>query len=160
MTSKPTYAQLEKRIKELEHLKQVEHERLLSLLESIPYGVYISDQNCNVQYVNPVIKKEFGTIDGRKCYDYLHDRSAICPFCKNDSVCISVSDSGPGIGKELRNQIFDPFYTTKSNSSGIGLSICHRIISDHGESLELANSESSGAAFIIKLPFSRDTDKK
>ena len=84
----------------------------------------------------------------------------ISSFSENNSACISVSDSGPGIGKELRNQIFDPFYTTKSNSSGIGLSICHRIISDHSGSLELANSESSGAAFIIKLPFSRDTDKK
>jgi len=86
MNEKPTYEELEKRVQELEYLKQVEHDRLLSLLESIPYGVYIIDQDCNIQYVNPVIKKEFGYINGRKCYEYLHGRSEMCPFCKNDIV--------------------------------------------------------------------------
>jgi len=86
MNKKPTYEELEQRVQELEYLKQVEHDRLLSLLESIPYGVYIIDQDCNIQYVNPVIKKEFGTINGRKCYEYLHGRSEMCPFCKNDIV--------------------------------------------------------------------------
>ena len=86
MNKKPTYEELENKIKELEHLKQIEHDRLLSLLESIPYGVYIIDQQYNIQYVNPVIKKEFGSINGRKCYDYLYDRSEMCPFCKNDIV--------------------------------------------------------------------------
>ncbi|MDA3897241.1 MAG: ATP-binding protein [Desulfobacteraceae bacterium] len=86
MNGKPTYAQLEERIKELEHLKQIEQNRLLSFFESIPVGIYINDRQCNVQYVNPVIKKEFGTIDGRKCYSYLYDRSDPCPWCRNDAV--------------------------------------------------------------------------
>jgi PAS domain S-box-containing protein len=86
MAKKPTYEELEHRVQELEHLKQIEHDRLLGLLESIPYGVYIIDQQYNIQYVNPVIKKEFGYINGRKCYDYLYDRTEPCPWCKNDIV--------------------------------------------------------------------------
>jgi len=88
MNEKPTYEELEKRVQELEYLKQVEHDRLLSLLESIPYGVYIIDQDCNIQYVNPVIKKEFGYINGRKCYEYLHGFSEKSAICKNYIVSI------------------------------------------------------------------------
>ncbi len=105
MTSKPTYEELEERIKELEYLKQVEHDRLLSLLESIPYGVYIIDQGCNIQYVNPVIKNEFGTINGRKCYSYLYDRSETCPWCKNDIVF-----SGKSVQWDRYSQRNDRYY--------------------------------------------------
>jgi PAS domain S-box-containing protein len=84
----------------------------------------------------------------------------ISSFSENNFVCISVSDSGPGIGKKLGNQIFDPFYTTKSNSSGIGLSICHRIITDHGGSIKVTAGNLGGAEFLIKLPVSRDMDSK
>jgi PAS domain S-box-containing protein len=73
-------------------------------------------------------------------------------FKKNDHVVISVKDTGPGIPLSRQSKIFDPFYTTKSNSSGIGLSICHRIILDHGGSLKLETIENHGAGFIIELP--------
>ena len=82
----------------------------------------------------------------------------ITSYAEKRSVCIRVSDSGPGIPKGTRDQIFDPFYSTKNNSSGIGLSICHRIITDHGGSMEVAAGTSAGAAFIIKLPISNPTE--
>jgi len=69
-----------------------------------------------------------------------------------DSICITVSDSGPGIAEQIMANIFDPFYTTKDNSSGIGLSICHRIITDHGGSLDAGTSEWGGAVFTVKIP--------
>ena len=84
----------------------------------------------------------------------------ISSFSENNAVCIRVSDSGPGILKEIHNQIFDPFYTTKNNSSGIGLSICHRIITDHGGSITAKPDKTGGAEFIIKLPVSKDTNNK
>ena len=72
---------------------------------------------------------------------------------KNDNhVVISVRDTGPGIPLARQSKIFDPFYTTKSSSSGIGLSICHRIILDHGGSLKCQPAENGGAKFIIELP--------
>ena len=71
---------------------------------------------------------------------------------KDNYIVISVRDTGPGIPLSRQSKIFDPFYTTKSNSSGIGLSICHRIILDHGGSLKVLTIENGGAKFIIELP--------
>ncbi|MBI9090653.1 MAG: hypothetical protein JEZ12_15660 [Desulfobacterium sp.] len=67
------------------------------------------------------------------------------------AVTIRVEDSGPGISEFHRERIFDPFYTTK-NSSGIGLSICRRIINDHKGTLEVYQSRLGGAGFVIHIP--------
>lgn len=67
-------------------------------------------------------------------------------------IVITVADSGSGIGAELRDKIFDPFFTTKNYGSGIGLSICHRIISDHQGSLHVAASHWGGALFTAEFP--------
>jgi len=70
-------------------------------------------------------------------------------------VYIKVSDSGPGIPDEIKRKIFDPFFTTKPNGSGIGLSICQRIITDHGGGLEVSDSAAGGAEFCIRIPKER-----
>ncbi|MFO7912611.1 MAG: ATP-binding protein [Desulfotignum sp.] len=69
-----------------------------------------------------------------------------------DHVIIQLNDTGPGIPISRQGKVFDPFYTTKSNSSGIGLSICHRIILDHGGVLKLTSAENKGTRFTIELP--------
>lgn len=74
---------------------------------------------------------------------------------ESDFILISVSDSGPGISFKERKKIFDPFYTTKKTSTGIGLSIAHRIIADHGGSIDVHTSKWSGAEFRIKIPINR-----
>jgi signal transduction histidine kinase len=76
-------------------------------------------------------------------------------YRENDHIAISIKDTGPGIPISSQSKIFDPFYTTKTNSSGIGLSICHRIIKDHGGSLKFNSSLKKGAQFIIELPLQR-----
>ena len=73
-------------------------------------------------------------------------------YMRKNVIAISIEDSGPGVPLSSQTKIFDPFYTTKSNSSGIGLSICHRIITDHGGSLKLITGRTAGAKFIIELP--------
>jgi signal transduction histidine kinase len=81
------------------------------------------------------------------------EKSIVLKTIKQDyKIIISVKDTGPGIPLSRQSKIFDPFYTTKSNSSGIGLSICHRIILDHGGSLKLDSAENKGATFTIELP--------
>lgn len=65
---------------------------------------------------------------------------------------IRVDDSGPGIPAGVRERIFDPFYTTKSDGTGIGLNISHRIINDHGGRLEVGQSDLGGARFRVLLP--------
>ncbi len=56
---------------------------------------------------------------------------------KGDYIFIKISDSGPGVPMELRNKVFDPFFTTKNDGTGIGLSLCHRIASDHNGFLSI-----------------------
>ena len=67
-------------------------------------------------------------------------------------IVLTVADSGAGVALEMRDKIFDPFFTTKNYGSGIGLSICHRIISDHHGVLHVATSEWGGALFTAEFP--------
>lgn len=68
--------------------EQLERERdnLRNILSSMDDGVYIVNQAYEIQYINPVIERAFGPIDGRKCYAYFHDREEVCPWCLNQQV--------------------------------------------------------------------------
>ena len=72
-----------------------------------------------------------------------------------DCILMMVSDSGPGVPLAMKNQLFDPFYSTKSSGTGIGLSIAHRIITDHGGSMDISESRWNGAEFRIELPIKK-----
>jgi signal transduction histidine kinase len=65
---------------------------------------------------------------------------------------ISVSDNGGGISREQMDKIFRPFYTTKRGGTGLGLSLCRRIISQHGGTLTAESEVNRGSRFIIRLP--------
>jgi PAS domain S-box-containing protein len=80
---------------------------------------------------------------------------AVASFVKGDHIIIQVSDSGPGVSKEYRDKILDPYFTTKHEGTGIGLSLCHRIITDHGGSLTVSDSEFGGAEFRIEIPIKK-----
>ena len=69
-----------------------------------------------------------------------------------DMVEISVSDSGMGIPAESLERIFRPFYTTKRGGTGLGLSLCRRIIRQHGGRLGVESKVGKGSRFIIELP--------
>ena len=88
-------------------------------------------------------------VDGAKKIDVISS-------VKNDRIIVSVSDSGPGVTSDLKGKIFDPFYTTKNGSTGIGLSLCHRIIIDHGGSLRVSTSKLGGAEFVIEIPVKKN----
>jgi signal transduction histidine kinase len=68
---------------------------------------------------------------------------------------ISVSDNGPGIPPESISKIFMPFYTTKTNGTGLGLAVVQKILVQHGGSIEARNQPEGGAEFIVWLPFVR-----
>jgi PAS domain S-box-containing protein len=63
-----------------------EKENLERVIEAMEDGVHIVDQNYNVQYVNRALEKDFGPAQGRKCYQYFHDRSAPCRKCHMQQV--------------------------------------------------------------------------
>jgi signal transduction histidine kinase len=67
---------------------------------------------------------------------------------------IEISDNGTGISDEIRSKIFNPFFTTKQvgNGTGLGLSISHRIVQDHGGTIDCISEPGKGTAFRIRLP--------
>jgi PAS domain S-box-containing protein len=69
-----------------------------------------------------------------------------------NKIILCVEDNGPGIERDLKGKIFDPFFTTKNYSTGIGLSLCHRVVTDHKGKLTLKRSYLGGASFVIELP--------
>ncbi len=64
---------------------------------------------------------------------------------------IQVADTGPGIAPEHLERIFEPFFSTKPNSLGQGLSICHSIVASHGGRLSAENRPGGGALFRLQL---------
>jgi signal transduction histidine kinase len=66
---------------------------------------------------------------------------------------IQVTDTGEGIPPNHLKNIFMPFFSTKNEGIGLGLSICHNIIKNHNGSIELTSQVNKGSTFIIKLPF-------
>jgi signal transduction histidine kinase len=79
------------------------------------------------------------------------------PAGKNDipgrkfiNVCIA--DNGPGIPKDKRDQIFNPFFTTKDKGAGLGLSISHNIIKAHQGAFNFETEEGKGTQFTVTLP--------
>jgi signal transduction histidine kinase len=67
------------------------------------------------------------------------------------SVLAEVADRGPGISAPDRERIFEPFFSTK-NSTGLGLSICHSIVAQHGGRLEAQPRPEGGTIFRVTLP--------
>lgn len=73
------------------------------------------------------------------------------------AVLIQVSDTGPGIPPEKLASIFDPYFTTKAEGSGLGLWIAQQIITAHGGRIQARNGPSGGALFAMALPIQPGT---
>src|SRR5438552_14934031 len=71
---------------------------------------------------------------------------------EGDHVIIEVADNGPGISEESIDKIFEPYYTTKSNGTGLGLMIVYRVISQHRGSIHVDSRPGMGTRFVISLP--------
>lgn len=67
-------------------------------------------------------------------------------------VFISVADTGPGMSPEVRERVFDPFYSTRDGGTGLGLTMVHRIIDQHGGRVEVESASGSGTTFTVALP--------
>ena len=73
-------------------------------------------------------------------------------FEQDDSVLVTVSDTGRGIPATHLPNIFRPFYTTKGNGTGLGLSLARRIVEDHHGQIEVTSSSEKGTTFTVSLP--------
>jgi len=69
-----------------------------------------------------------------------------------NGVEIFFEDSGPGIPEEKRNNIFEPFFSTKDGGTGLGLTVSYNIVTAHGGTLDIVDGQGSGACFRLFLP--------
>jgi signal transduction histidine kinase len=69
-----------------------------------------------------------------------------------ESIEIAVADTGVGIDPDLIDKIFDLYVTTKSEGSGIGLSVVYRIVQLHGGEITVESRKGEGARFLVRLP--------
>jgi len=72
---------------------------------------------------------------------------------RDDCATVVVSDTGHGISSRNLPNIFRPFYTTKGNGTGLGLSLAHRIVEDHHGRIEVRSVVGKGSKFTVLLPF-------
>jgi signal transduction histidine kinase len=68
------------------------------------------------------------------------------------AVRLRVRDRGPGVAPEVRARLFEPFFTTRANGTGLGLAVSRRIAEAHGGSLQLVEAPGPGATFELRLP--------
>jgi signal transduction histidine kinase len=65
---------------------------------------------------------------------------------------LEVADSGPGLPAHLSERIFEPFVTTKSHGTGLGLAVVYRVAELHGGAIAAMNCPEGGAAFNLRIP--------
>lgn len=77
---------------------------------------------------------------------------------RDQQVAVSVEDDGAGVPPEVRDRIFDPFFTTRRErgGTGLGLSLAHSIVTDHGGTIDVESQPEQGAIFRIELPITAD----
>ncbi len=70
----------------------------------------------------------------------------------NDGLAVTIADNGGGVSTDLRDRLFEPFVTTKSQGLGLGLTISRSILSAHGGKIWCENNPTGGAVFAFSLP--------
>jgi signal transduction histidine kinase len=70
----------------------------------------------------------------------------------DELVVVRIGDDGPGIPDEVKERIFHPFFTTKSQGSGVGLSTVKKTVDSHGGLIDVDRSPLGGARFTVRFP--------
>jgi len=87
-----------------------------------------------------------------KAGDKIHVRVTVSRWSGRRHARVLIRDTGPGIPERLKEQIFQPFFTTRAKGMGLGLAIVKGIVEAHGGSIEERGREGEGALFILTLP--------
>jgi PAS domain S-box-containing protein len=82
-----------------------QYEIVLASWNSMPHGIYIVSEDGDIQFINSVIKEQFGEINGQKCFQYFHGLTESCPWCKNKEVF-----SGESVRWEWYSEKNDTYY--------------------------------------------------
>ena len=73
-------------------------------------------------------------------------------YCQNEHAYISVKDNGAGIPSSLKDKIFQPFYTSSKQGTGLGLAVVKSVVNAHQGQVSLLSKSGEGAHFCLTLP--------
>lgn len=113
-----------------------------------PETIYMKgDENQLSQVLLNLLKNSIQALDGQ-------GDGKICIHAQQNehTTIIDITDNGPGIAPELQEKVFIPFFTTKSEGTGIGLSLCKQIVRYHDGHLTLQESQPGKTVFHINIP--------
>jgi signal transduction histidine kinase len=92
------------------------------------------------------------SIDAMNDVDRTRELTVKSQRAENDQLMVSVSDTGVGLPPRQESQIFNPFFTTKAQGTGMGLSVSRSIVASHSGRLWAADNSPHGASFHLILP--------
>lgn len=128
--------------------RYTEHVEIRDIYESILPKVYI-----DTDLIHQVLWNLFiNSLDSMSEGGHIRIMVRKTTLFLRDAVEIVISDTGRGIPPHDLDKIFEPFYTTKTEGTGLGLSVVQRIIDDHGGTIDVKSKEGKGTTFYIKLP--------
>jgi len=81
-------------------------------------------------------------------------------YLEGNSIGLEVSDTGIGMSKEVKEELFQPFFTTKGNGYGLGTSIVYGIVARHGGEIQVSSEEGKGTTFLLSLPVAKGWSEK
>lgn len=73
-------------------------------------------------------------------------------YHSDDDAVVEIEDNGPGVAPEIKERMFEAFFSTKERGMGLGLALSHRILTDHRGSVTLIDKPHSGAVFQLRIP--------
>ncbi|GAB4334626.1 MAG: ATP-binding protein [Desulfobulbaceae bacterium] len=77
----------------------------------------------------------------------------------DDTVELTIADTGTGIPEEVRTRMFDPYFTTKNTGTGLGLAVVQKVFEAHGATITVTGREGNGTVFTIVIPRDRKQEK-
>lgn len=122
-------------------------------LRSVPEGVTLRvDRAALKRALGNLIANSIDAMSGSGLVEIGADlvKEADSRYCR-----LSVRDTGRGIPAAIRDEVFVPYFTTKSSGTGLGLSIVERIVADQGGSVRFESEEGIGTTFFVDLPMDR-----
>ena len=135
----------------VEFLSSLAVGRKIELVSRItPEALLILGDRVQLQQV--ILNLVMNGIDAMKDNPSEHRTITIRTSRVGEFAALSVSDRGPGIPEDKLEQVFDPFFTSKTEGMGMGLSIARTIIEAHNGQISAKNRDHGGASFKVKLP--------
>ncbi len=126
-------------------------EIVVDLQHGLP-GISADENQIQQVLLNIIINAEHAITSKKR-----KGRIKVTTRLEGTTVKIVVADDGPGIPREMLERLFDPFFTTKEvgQGTGLGLSVCHGIVTKHGGRIYAESIEGQGAVFVVELPASQ-----